>query len=276
MTTPVAPPAPDTTPPTAAGHVDARPRSAAARSTSTGAPRPTTSASPATRSSAARAPAAPPSRRSAPPAAAPPATATHASSPAPATAIASAPPTPPATWRLLQHRQRHHADAGHDAADAPGTLTATAVSAGEIDLPWGASTDNVGVTGYRVERCQGAGCTDFAQIGDHHRHAPRYSDTGRRRLDTSYSYRVRATDAAGNLGPYSNTASATHPGRAVRVWWPHTPSTRVGDDVAEPRGTATPARSRTRHGRRPASTARRSASTAPTRWSRSPTPPRCS
>ncbi len=26
---------------------------------------------------------------------------------------------------------------------------------------------------------------------------------------TSYSYRVRATDAAGNLGGYSNTASAT-------------------------------------------------------------------
>ena len=29
---------------------------------------------------------------------------------------------------------------------------------------WTASTDNVGVTGYRVERCQGAGCTSFAQI----------------------------------------------------------------------------------------------------------------
>ena len=28
---------------------------------------------------------------------------------------------------------------------------------------------------------------------------------------TSYSYRVRATDAAGNLSPYSNTASATTP-----------------------------------------------------------------
>ena len=28
---------------------------------------------------------------------------------------------------------------------------------------------------------------------------------------TSYSYRVRATDAAGDLSPYSNTASATTP-----------------------------------------------------------------
>ena len=48
---------------------------------------------------------------------------------------------------------------------APGTLTATAVGAGEINLSWGAATDNVGVTGYRIERCQGAGCTSFAQIG---------------------------------------------------------------------------------------------------------------
>ena len=33
---------------------------------------------------------------------------------------------------------------------------------------------------------------------------------------TSYSYRVRATDAAGNLSPYSNVASATtRPGHAA-------------------------------------------------------------
>ena len=47
---------------------------------------------------------------------------------------------------------------------APGTLTTSAVSATQINLSWGAATDNVGVTGYRVERCQGAGCTSFAQI----------------------------------------------------------------------------------------------------------------
>ena len=47
----------------------------------------------------------------------------------------------------------------------PGTLGATAVSSGEIDLSWSASTDNVGVSGYRVERCQGVGCSNFTQIG---------------------------------------------------------------------------------------------------------------
>ena len=38
--------------------------------------------------------------------------------------------------------------------------------------------------------------------------ATSYNDTGLT-AGTSYSYRVRATDAAGNLGPYSNTATAT-------------------------------------------------------------------
>ena len=38
----------------------------------------------------------------------------------------------------------------------PGTLTATAVSGGEVDLAWGASSDNVGVSGYQLERCQAA------------------------------------------------------------------------------------------------------------------------
>src|SRR5439155_1644055 len=47
----------------------------------------------------------------------------------------------------------------------PSNLTATAVSGSQINLSWTASTDNVGVTGYPVERCQGAGCTSFAPIG---------------------------------------------------------------------------------------------------------------
>ena len=90
----------------------------------------------------------------------------------------------------------------------PGTLTASAVSASEVDLSWGASTDNVGVTGYQVERCSGTGCTSFAQIATTTGTGTSYKDTGVS-ASNSYSYRVRATDAAGNLSPYSNTASAT-------------------------------------------------------------------
>jgi hypothetical protein len=63
----------------------------------------------------------------------------------------------------------------------------------------------VGVTGYRIERCQGAGCTSFAQIAT--ASGTTYSNTGLTGA-TSYSYRVRATDAASNLSGYSAMATA--------------------------------------------------------------------
>src|SRR2546429_647229 len=91
---------------------------------------------------------------------------------------------------------------------APANLTATAASASQINLAWTASTDNVGVTGYRVERCTGAACSNFAQISAPT--ATTFSDTGLT-ASTSYSYRVRATDAVSNLSAYSSTASASTP-----------------------------------------------------------------
>ena len=92
----------------------------------------------------------------------------------------------------------------------PGTLGATAVSGGEVDLSWAASTDNVGVTGYAIERCAGSGCSNFTQIATTTGTGTGYKDTTVNSA-TSYSYRVRATDAAGNLSTYSNTASAATP-----------------------------------------------------------------
>ena len=89
---------------------------------------------------------------------------------------------------------------------APSGLTATPASPTQINVSWTASTDNVGVTGYRVERCQGASCSNFAQIATPA--STTFNDTGLLG-STSYSYRVRATDAANNLSMYSNTASAT-------------------------------------------------------------------
>jgi chitodextrinase len=91
---------------------------------------------------------------------------------------------------------------------APTNLTANAVSTSQINLSWTASTDNVGVTGYFVERCQGAGCTTFTQVASVTGTVTTYSDTGLA-SNTTFTYRVRATDAAGNLSPYSNVASAT-------------------------------------------------------------------
>jgi chitodextrinase len=94
------------------------------------------------------------------------------------------------------------------APTAPASLTATASSSSQVDLAWSAATDNIGVTSYLVERCQGAACSSFAQIGSTGTTA--FSDTGRT-PSTSYSYRVRATDAAGNLGGFSNSATASTP-----------------------------------------------------------------
>ena len=88
---------------------------------------------------------------------------------------------------------------------APSGLAATAVSSSQINLNWTASTDNVGVTGYLVERCQGGGCTNFTQIGTPT--ATSFSSTGLS-ANRIYRFRVRAVDAAGNLSPYSNVASA--------------------------------------------------------------------
>jgi fibronectin type 3 domain-containing protein len=92
------------------------------------------------------------------------------------------------------------------APTAPTGLTATAASSSQINLTWTASTDNVGVAGYRIERCQGSGCTAFAQIATPT--TTSFSDAGLT-AGTSYSYRVRASDAASNVSGYSATASAT-------------------------------------------------------------------
>src|SRR6266853_3815567 len=89
---------------------------------------------------------------------------------------------------------------------APTGLNATVVSGAQINLAWTAATDNVGVAGYRVERCQGAGCVNFVEVATPS--GTGFNNTGLA-LSTSYSYRVRAADATGNLSAYSNVASAT-------------------------------------------------------------------
>jgi hypothetical protein len=102
---------------------------------------------------------------------------------------------------------------------APTGLAAAPAGAGQINLNWTASSDNVGVSEYRVERCQGAGCTNFSQVGTPV--GASYNDAGLS-ASTTYRYQVRATDAAGNLSAYSAIAEATT-GTA-----PPTPSGLVG------------------------------------------------
>ncbi len=97
---------------------------------------------------------------------------------------------------------------------APTSLIVTAVSSSQINLSWTASTDNVAISGYKVERCQDAACSNFAQIATPA--GTTYNDTSLAGF-TSYSYRVRAADAAGNLSSYSGAGSATTAVAAIIV-----------------------------------------------------------
>jgi serine protease AprX len=88
---------------------------------------------------------------------------------------------------------------------APTGLTATAASSSQINLAW---TDNANdETSFKIERCQGAGCSSFAQIGTAASNATSFPDTALS-ANTSYSYRIRASNSGGDSA-YSNTASAT-------------------------------------------------------------------
>ena len=86
---------------------------------------------------------------------------------------------------------------------APGTPTATAISSARIDLSWSASTDAVGVSGYRIFR--NGSTTPLATVT-----ATNHSDTGLA-ASTTYTYTVRAFDAAGNVSNSSGTGSARTP-----------------------------------------------------------------
>src|SRR6266540_2144213 len=83
----------------------------------------------------------------------------------------------------------------------PTGLTASAVSSSQINLSWAASSDNVGVSGYRVFR-------NGVQIAT--TSATSFTNTGLS-PSTTYTYAVAAFDAAGNLSAQSSPASATTP-----------------------------------------------------------------
>jgi chitodextrinase len=93
---------------------------------------------------------------------------------------------------------------------APTGLQAAASGPSQIDLSWETASDNVGVTGYRVVR----GSEEIAILGS----TTTFADTNR--PPGSYSYTVRAEDAAGNLSDPSNTANATIAAPTIRTILP--------------------------------------------------------
>ncbi|RVX45633.1 fibronectin type III domain protein [Nonomuraea polychroma] len=85
----------------------------------------------------------------------------------------------------------------------PGTPTAAGTTSSSTTLSWAASTDNVGVTGYDVLRATG---DTFTVVGSSS--TTSFTDTGLSPA-TTYRYRVRARDAAGNQSPESAAATVT-------------------------------------------------------------------
>jgi len=94
---------------------------------------------------------------------------------------------------------------------APSLLTASAVSANQINLSWSDNaTDEDGVN---VERCTGASCTAFVQVASLGPNTTLYQNTGLV-ASTTYRYRVRASNAGGTSA-YSNIGAATTQGAAT-------------------------------------------------------------
>jgi FtsP/CotA-like multicopper oxidase with cupredoxin domain len=88
--------------------------------------------------------------------------------------------------------------------NAPSDLSATAVSSSAIDLSW--SDNSTDESEFEVERSPGS-ANNFEYTGSVGANVTTYSDSGLS-AETTYDYRVRATNGAGN-SDYSNTASAT-------------------------------------------------------------------
>jgi hypothetical protein len=90
---------------------------------------------------------------------------------------------------------------------APTNLVASAQSPTQVNLTWADNADNE--TGFRVERCTGAGCTNFASLAQLAANAATYADTTAV-ANTTYSYRVFAFNTGGDSQP-SNVATVTTP-----------------------------------------------------------------
>lgn len=99
-------------------------------------------------------------------------------------------------------------DGGDEPPEAPSNLTASAVSAFQINLSWTDNSDNE--QGFKIERKTGAGGT-WSEIASTGVNTASYENTGLV-AETTYFYRIRAYNTAGNSA-YSNEAqAATLPG----------------------------------------------------------------
>jgi len=104
---------------------------------------------------------------------------------------------------------------------APGSLTVAAQSTSQVNVNWSAAADDRVVTNYLVERCAGNACSGFQQIVVTNTQSYTDNNVTARRI---YRYRVRAVDAANNLGPFSAIAQVMTPDLPTPTPTPPPPS----------------------------------------------------
>ena len=119
------------------------------------------------------------------------------------------PPNVPALWKL-------HSGGGTDTQPptAPANLSVSGKTSTTVSLSWGASTDNVGVTGYDVY--QGGALVGNAATTS-------YTVSGLT-PSTSYTFTVKAKDAAGNVSAASNAVTVTTDGASTDTTPPTAPT----------------------------------------------------
>lgn len=104
----------------------------------------------------------------------------------------------PALWQEIQG-----SGGGTDtqAPTAPSNLQITGKTSSSVSLSWSLSIDNVGVTGYRIYQ----GSTEVGNVSG----TTLAYTVSNLNANTSYSFTVKAKDAAGNLSNASNAVSVT-------------------------------------------------------------------
>ena len=108
------------------------------------------------------------------------------------------------------------------APSAPANLVSTGKTSSSISLSWGASTDNVAVTGYKLY-------DNTTLLASSTGAATTYTLSGLK-SGTVYTLTARATDAAGNLSTPSNAVSVTTDS-AADVTPPTAPDRPVASDI---------------------------------------------
>ena len=131
------------------------------------------------------------------------------------------------TWGEVEDYTINLTSGGGDTTPptAPTNLTASNITETTVDLDWNASTDNVGVTGYEVFQ-------DNVSIGTV---TGTFTTVTGLTATTSYAFKVRAFDAAGNNSAFSNTVNVTTPDTTP----PTDPSNLAATNITETGATLT-------------------------------------